>query len=318
VGQDVTDEAGAPVEGTLLVVDGEIRIDGTVDGDLVLLGANADLGPDARITGSVFHAEGDIDGDLDAIEGEVAEIESPSVELLVDTVVRFGPLNRPSVEVESSGPFQAIGGGLAGLLRTLVTFAIAFAAGLGILYFFPRNLELVSRAARRSVGKSALVGLAGLVLAIPLWVVGTVLLAISIIGIPLLLVWVPLFPAALAGALVLGTIGVARNLGEWVSSRDLSGLTGLDTSRPALQIGTGLALLLAAYAVANLFEMAGSRLGVFEGIFMIVAVLGCFLAAAVGLGAVILSRAGRVQAFAGSPLSTAGPGFAGEDSSLGA
>jgi hypothetical protein len=130
-------------------------------------------------------------------------------------------------------------------------------------------------------------------------------------------VGIPLFPVALAGALVLGTIGIARNVGGWVSSRDFSGLDGWDTSRPALQIGTGLALLLVAYAIANLFEMAGSWFGVFEVMFMLVAVLGCVIAATVGLGAVILSRAGRVHAFPGGPSSTGGSGFVGEDSSLG-
>jgi len=320
VGENVAVALGETVDATLLVVDGEVRIDGTVNGDLILLGADADLGPDARITGSVFHTEADIDGDLDGIVGEVDEIDARTVEVLDDTVVRLGEgdePNRVSVGGEP-GPFRSIGRGLAGLVRTFVTFAIAFGAGLGILYFFPRNLELVSRAARQSSGKSLLVGLAGLVLAIPLWVIGTVLLAISIIGIPLLLVWVPLFPVAFAGALVLGTIGVARNVGGWVSSRDLSGLSGFDTSRPALQIGAGLTLLLGAYAVSNLFEMAGSWFGVFEVVFLIAAIIGCVLAAAVGLGAVILSRAGRVQAFAGASSSTASSGFAGEDSSLGA
>jgi hypothetical protein len=224
--------------------------------------------------------------------------------------------DRLSVEVEPA--FRSIRGGFVGLLRTFVTFAIAFGAALGILYFFPRNLELVSRAARQSSGKSLLVGLAGLVLAIPVWVIGTVLLAISIIGIPLLLVWVPLFPVALAGAVVLGGIAVARNIGGWVSSRDLSSLSGFDTSRPALQIGTGLALLLGAFAVSNLFQMAGSWFGVFEGFFLVVAIVGCILAAAVGLGAVILSRAGRVQAFAGASSSTSSSGLSGEDSPLGA
>ena len=317
VGEDVTVGLGETLQSTLLVVDGEVQIDGTLDGDLILLGSDADLGPDARITGSVFHSDADIDGDLDGIAGEIDEIDSPSIDSRLDSPPDLSNLpDRLSVEVDGPGPFRSIGRGLAGLLRTFVTFAIAFAAGLGILYFFPRNLELVSRAARQSAGKSLLVGLAGLVLAIPLWVIGTVLLAISIIGIPLLLVWVPLYPAAFAGALGLGSIGIARNLGGWVSRRDFSGLSGLDTSRPALQIGAGLALIFAAFAVANLFEMAGSWFQVFEVVFMIVAILGCVLTAAVGLGAVILSRAGRVQAFGAASSPAAGSGFPGEDSSL--
>jgi hypothetical protein len=320
VGEDVTVALGETVESTLVVVDGQVRIDGTVNGDVVLLGADADLGPDGRITGSVFHEDADIDGDLDGIVGEVDEIDASVGLDAPDLPVRPTRPNLPdrlSVEVDPPGPFRSIGRGIAGLVRTFVTFAIAFGAGLGILYFFPRNLELVSRAARQSSGKSLLVGFAGIILAIPVWVIGTVLLAISIIGIPLLLVWVPMFPVALAGALVLGAIGIARNVGGWVSSRDLSGLSGWDTSRPALQIGTGLALLLGAFAVANLFEMAGSWFQVFEVVFTIVAILGCVLVAAVGLGAVILSRGGRVQTFAGAPP-TPGSGYAPEDSPLGA
>lgn len=307
VDETVRIEEGETVDGTLLLVDSRLQLDGTVDGDVILLGGSADLGPESRITGSLRNANADVSGRLGAVSGGISEIEASSLAPLVDTVVREIVREAPNANenrnvprrVSFRSPWRSISRGLGGLLQTFITFALAFAVGLGILYFFPRNLEVVSRTAREAPGRSLLVGMAGIVLAVPIFVVGIFLLAVSIVGIPLLLVWIPVMPLAVCVAILLGYLGVARNLGRWCSGREFSAFEGLDTTRPAVQIGCGLAVLLVAYALANVFEMAGSWLGVFEGFFMFAAGTVTVLAASIGLGAVILSRAGRSPAFAG-------------------
>ncbi|HEY7515607.1 MAG TPA: polymer-forming cytoskeletal protein, partial [Vicinamibacteria bacterium] len=119
VGEDVAVALGETVESTLVVVDGDVRIDGTVDGDLVLLGADAELGPDGRVTGSVFHSDGEIEGDLDGIEGEVDEIDVPALGLSAPDVPARPSVpdvpDRLSLEVEPA--FRSIRGGFVGLLR---------------------------------------------------------------------------------------------------------------------------------------------------------------------------------------------------------
>jgi hypothetical protein len=98
-----------------------------------------------------------------------------------------------------------------------------------------------------------------------------------------------------------GYVAVARNLGGWLARHDMSRISGLDATRPAVQIGGGLVLLLAAYALANVFEMAGPLFGVFGGLFLFVAIAATMAAISVGLGAVILSRAGQSPDFTRRP-----------------
>ena len=330
VGEDVVISAGETIDGSLLLVDGSLQLDGTIEGDVVLLGAQLTIGEDGRVAGTVRTTDADISGDLDQVEGGVTEsmaaIEAvvstatQDVEEVVRDVVREATEDarrdsRDGVFGSGMSSFRSLGRGIARLFRTVVTFGIMFASGLALLYFFPRHLETVSQASRRVTGRSLIVGLAGLVIAVPIWIVGAVLLAISIIGIPLLLVWVPAVPLALVGAMVFGYVGVARNLGGWLSRRDLRGVGGFDATRPspAVQIGTGLMILLAAYALANVFEMGGPLFGVFEGLFLFMAIAATMAATSIGLGSVILSRAGRSPDFDRVPWRRSPPDSTGSD-----
>lgn len=190
--------------------------------------------------------------------------------------------------------------GLALLFQTLVSFAILFGMGLALLHFFPRNFEVVARTAQNATGRSALVGLASGILFGPLWIVGIVVLIITIVGIPALLIWIPMFPLAFALAMTLGLLAVARNLGRWTTDQHTQGFVSLDGSRPAVQLAAGLAILLSAFALAAVFQMGGAWLFFFHGLLAFLGVLLVATAACVGLGATILSRGGRDLLYAGT------------------
>ena len=325
LGETVQIQEGETVDGSLLIVDGGLQLDGTVEGDVILLGGSVELGPTSRITGVLRTADSEISGNRGRVAGGIADIEAVAsaatrdVDAAIRDAVREAQADaRRSARNSSSNsprsPLRSLGRGIAGLFQTLVTFGIVFGAGLGVLYFFPRHLEVVSQTARGAPGRSFLVGLAGLVLACPLWVVGIVLLAISIIGIPLLLVWIPAVPVAVAVAIAFGYLGVARNLGGWFSSKELRGFDGFDATRPAVQVGSGLVILLAAYALANVFQMGGPLFGVFQRLLIFTAIVVTMIAVSVGLGAVILSRGGRDPEFAGRGWSQSGLDDVGADS----
>ena len=306
--------AGETLESSLVSVDGQLLVDGTIDGDVVLLGGSLELGPEARVTGSVRWADARVVGSTSGVTGGVERIavtESVSTSSnLADRspIVDIRDEIRREVEAarEAEGsrggllsPLRNIGQGIAGLFQTFVTFGILFALGLGVLYFFPRQIEVVARTARTVTGRAALVGAAGLVLACPVWVVGTALLAVSIVGIPALLIWVPGVPLAVAISMPLGYLAVARSLGQWLSGRGIGALGRLDQTRPAVHVGVGITMLLAAFALAHVFEMAGGWLRPFEVMFQIIGMGFTALAICIGVGAIVLSRAGRDPAYAG-------------------
>jgi hypothetical protein len=297
-----------------------------VRGDILVVDGEVELGDDARVDGDLLWLDVRILGDRAAVRGEIrelttlvarteaqlrAELERDLRDSLRDAL-RAELQPRTPVRVgrdASRGAFRNIFSGIAGLFQTALSFVLLTAVGLAVLYFFPRHFETVARTAHESTGRSALVGLAGLVLAFPTWILGIVVLAVTIIGIPVMLLWLPAFPLAVALAMGLGYLAVGWNLGRWVSRRSFQGLEGLDTSRPAAQIGTGVALLLGAFALAHLFKMGGPVLGVFHGLLTAVGVVLSMAAVVVGLGAVILSRAGRDRRYAGMGWS----GDAGDD-----
>jgi len=316
IGESVRVEADDDVEETLLIVDGDLLVEGRVRGDILLLGGEIELGDDARVDGDLRWTDARIRGDRGAVRGEIlevtgivtqteaqlrAEIERTLRDSLME-VVRAEMEPRVSVRTgrdTSRSVFRNVLRGLGGLFQTALTFLLLVGLGLAVLYFFPRHFETVARTAQNATGRSALVGLAGIVLAFPTWILGIVVLAITIIGIPVMLLWLPVFPLAFAMAMVLGYLAMAWNLGQWVSRRQFQGLEGFETSRPAAQIGMGVAVLLAAFALAHLFRMGGPVLGIFHGLLTFVGVVLSMVAVVVGLGAVILSRAGRDRHYAG-------------------
>jgi hypothetical protein len=174
------------------------------------------------------------------------------------------------------------------------------ALGLGVLYFFPRRFEIVAQTAREAPAKSAMVGLAGVVLAGPVWVIGIVLLAISIIGIPAILIWLPAFWIALLGAVMVGYLAVARNVGGWIFGGEERSLAGFSGTSAAANIGMGLVALLGFFAVAHVFEMGGSLFSVFNTLLQVVGFIVFAVATLVGLGAVVLSKGGQSSTYAGA------------------
>jgi hypothetical protein len=134
------------------------------------------------------------------------------------------------------------------------------------------------------------VGLAAQLLFVPLLVITVVVLAVSIIGIPLLLL-VPFGLLAVAVALVLGFAGSACAVGRWVGRRAGSDMPGLLVS-----LVVGLAVLFALTIIARFLGVAGLPVGLVLGGILAVGFVVEYVAWTVGLGGVLLSRFGRREA----------------------
>jgi hypothetical protein len=190
-------------------------------------------------------------------------------------------------------PWESLLGGLGDIFRLVILYAILLAVAVGIISFGGRKyIDGVADTARQLTMRSWLVGLAGSFLVVPAFILGTIALAISIVGIPALLVWVPLFPVAVVAAGILGYLGVAHATGEGMAERRVYGSDWFKRSNSYYFILNGMGLLLAAFIAASVVEMAGPWLGFIRGLLIFLGVVATWAAITIGFGAVLISRAG--------------------------
>lgn len=346
VGEDVVVDAGEEIDGSIVVVDGNLDVRGTVRGDVAVTGGRLRLEDGGRIIGDVRLADAGLSRNGGEVEGDVTEVPSVRIrlledlddlenlddledlddlEVLVDTEeLREDLRERIRAELEAemdddfwrryggsgiSSPIRSVGRGLGGLIQDVIAFMVILLAALGVTHLFPRNLARVEQAADEFPGRAALVGLAGVFLLLPVYIVGMIVLAISLVGIPILLVWIPLFPVAAVLAAALGYIAVAILIGRWILRQDYKGLDFLRRGNDLHAAAAGIGTLLIPYAVANILLMGGSWLGALHALFTAAGALAGSIVLIVGFGAVILTRGGRrpLHAAGAGPMGGSGP-----------
>lgn len=312
VGRDVHIGADERVPTTLVVIQGDVTVEGTVDGDVVLVDGSLELLPGSRIRGEVRLAEaelvrndGRVDGDVVDVLGEQrdeqrelqrdmrAEVRDEIRSELRDELRRE---LRDAVRVRDEGggfhAFRAVTRAVGGVVSNLVAVLLLGLVGLGVVAFAGENLDTVAETARRTPGRAAMVGVAGSFLLIPVWVLGTVALAISIVGIPVMIAWLPLFPLAAVAAALLGYLAVARNVGEWLAGTGYRYTDWIVRSNPVYTVFGGLLGLAAFFIAGNLLSMV-PFFGFLRGLLAFAGVLLSIVAVQIGFGAVLLTRAGR-------------------------
>jgi ElaB/YqjD/DUF883 family membrane-anchored ribosome-binding protein len=166
-------------------------------------------------------------------------------------------------------------------------------------------METVAQVARDSTGRAAVVGFAGTALLLPIFILGIVGLAVTIIGIPAILLWVVLFPAAALVAGLMGYLAVARNVGVWLERQRYGFTEWVRLSNPVTLVFGGLLALMAPFIAGEILGVVGF-LGVFEVLLGIAGVSMSLFAAAVGFGAVLITRGGRKPEEWGTEMFTRG------------
>jgi hypothetical protein len=165
-----------------------------------------------------------------------------------------------------------------------------------------KYIEGVADTVRAGIGRAFLVGLAGSFLLLPVFVLGIIALAISIVGIPALIVWIPLFPLGAAAAVLLGYLAVAHAAGESWAERRYYGSEWFTRANSYYFMASGLALLGALFFAANVITMAGPWLGFINNILNFFGVILTWAAATIGFGAVLISRGGSRLGGGNAPL----------------
>ena len=195
----------------------------------------------------------------------------PSLQQNAEKAVAASPIQRTQRAITAVGGVAGIG-----ILIALIVLMTAQAP-----------LEAVARAAERDVSKSFWVGLLWQALAVPLLIVIALALTITIILIPAIPIAMLLWALAYAGAMTLGLVAVALVLGRAVLRRK----TSFDRGALLSSMLCGLLMLTVAW-VAAAFLVSVPIAGI---LVRLIALALSWVAATVGLGAVVRSRGGSLR-----------------------
>ncbi len=311
VGEDMVVESGEELEGNLILVDGDLEVRGIIRGDVVVAEGMVRLPEGGRITGDLRLANGEVERSGGLVDGALLllgteaeprldrrEIEdlrrSLEREIRRDVLADLERDRRRSPNVLVS-TFRNVGKAIGGLLKNAVTLLVLAALGGLALHFARERMDVVATTVRRAPVRSAVVGLAGGFLLIPAYVIGIVVLAVSIIGIPFIVVWAPLFPLVVSLAGLLGYLAVAKNVGEWVAEQEYRGLEWIRGSNAFYTMTAGILTLMIPSIASNALRVLG--LGFFTGLLAFVGSMVVFLAVVMGLGAVLLTRGGKIRPY---------------------
>ncbi len=232
------------VMGDAVSVGGSARIDGPVTGSVVAVGGGVRLGPNARVMQDVVSVGGSVDRDPGAeVLGQVTEIS-----LWQGMFGNFGGLRIPSVlrglPVDESLP---------DLLRCVVVVVFLLLLGSLMAAVAPDKMERISYRIALEPLLAGIAGLAGLVIFVFGLVMVTILLAISILGIPLILL-VPFAVLAAVVASIFSYYAAGHALARW-SERRFGWRTG-GTVRTAI---LGFFVLQGPWIMARLLDVVDTR-----------------------------------------------------------
>jgi hypothetical protein len=279
VGGSITVPDDEEVNGPVVAVFGSVTVNGRVRDNVVAVGGNVHLGPSADVRGDVVAVGGSVDRDSGAnISGQISEVSFPPMHIRPAWDFRWMPWI-------DAGPWRAIR-----LLGSLLRMALFTLLATLILLLAPRAVQRVEAAVTTQPWKSVIVGLLAQLFFIPLLVIAVVVLAISIIGIPLL-VLVPFAVLAFLVALLLGFTGAASGLARLVQRR-------FDWSRPTTfsMLIVGLAMVWGLTILGRLVAFGGGPLAVMAALLIFVGFVIEYAVWTVGLGGALLTRFGRYGA----------------------
>jgi hypothetical protein len=289
IGGSVTVREGEVVNGDVVAVGGSASVDGEVHGAVVSIGGNVTLGPNASVDEDVVTVGGRLTRDpASRVAGKISEIGLGNIDF---TPWRFG-------RMWSVGSMFGSAFALAGTVLRLVILCLfcALVVLLGGSYAERAGV----RAAQEPV-KSWAIGFLAQLLFLPILVIGSVLLAITIIGIPLLFILVPLTLVGVCVVALVGFTGVARYVGHEVSAR----MNWVETSPYATTI-VGIVVILTPLLLARLLGLAGGLVGPIAFGVAIIGLCVEYLAWTIGFGAMALTRFSP-QAPPAAPVVVSGP-----------
>jgi hypothetical protein len=280
---DVNVSEEESVSGQVVAVIGSVRVDGEVGDQVVAVLGSVNLGPKAVVRGDVISVGGRVNRAPGAqIRGGVTEVAFTDPGIPVH--VRW-----PN---EWWGPMYVFGGfgavprliGSAFRLLLLVLFA-----GLALVLARPTVESAAHRLSENPI-QATFVGIATQILLVPTLILAAILLAISIIGIPLLLL-MPFVVLILLVMALVGFAGAATAVGQW-----LRGKTGIAAAGGFVDVFLGVLVILLPLLVGRVIGLAGWPVNPLAFLLVAAGLAVEYLAWTSGFGAVLTNAFSRWQA----------------------
>ena len=277
----VTVPASQRLEHSLVVFRGNADVYGTVAGNVVALLGDV-----------ICHDGGSIEGNAVSVGGRVVEAGGT----IHGDIKTLSALGRGYADQERKVERRSALDNLFQDVGTVIAVFIALAmVGFGTVFFGRRHVEIVADTASHSFGRSFVVGLLGQLLLLPVFAMMIVGLVLTIVGILVLPFAILAYALGAVLAALGGYLAVAHAVGETFTRRRMANGAFVRSPNSYGYIFTGLVGLLGLWAAAALFGWLGPVVVLFK----VAAVVVTWLAATTGFGAVLLSRAGLRETFAG-------------------
>jgi hypothetical protein len=275
---------GAALDEMLLLVESDGVVAGKIRSNVLVADGSLIILPTAEIEGDVIAIDATITNQGGAIAGTIRESLHRTPVVVAPAVPRV----RIARHVPSA--LSRVTAGLGSLAKTVAMYLLFGFLGALVVYLFRGHLETVSDTVSYSFGRSFLTGLAAEVLFLPIGLVMTVLVVTAIA--------VPFYIIAFALLSVLGYVSVAHAAGENLTRRRFSWTDRMRRANSYYYVLNGLGVLLALFVGAAITQMAYPLLGWAHDLLIASAWILTWIAATSGLGAALLSRAGRRRSYA--------------------
>jgi hypothetical protein len=256
----------------VVIVGGSATIDGTIESDLVVIGGPVRIGATAHIRGDITTVGGGVQlADGAEVSGEIQDVSLiwPDLRFVFPDWFRGG--NR-------------LWWAMFSLIGNILRLTLVMIAACAVALVAPRWIRRIARNAADAPALSGLLGVGTELMFLPVLLLSTLSLIITIVGIPLLLL-VPFAVLAFLVVWIAGFAGVAAQIGGGFRAR----ATGATWDAPALDTACGVALLGLLPVVANVLALGPSYFGPAAAACAAAGVVIEYLAWTVGLGAALVA-----------------------------
>ncbi|MFH1336253.1 MAG: hypothetical protein ABII96_07020 [Candidatus Zixiibacteriota bacterium] len=261
-GKDVVIEEDETIDGSVVIICGNLEVKGTVNEDAVAIWGDVKV-----------DSTGVIEGGVVSVGGEIKKEDGATVRGQ-KTTVSFGPKGLFRLTPFTGGFY-----GFAFFARIIKIILFLF-IGIVVISIVPRHVSKVKDKISEDFFKCALIGFVAEILILPVFL----LLIITIIGIPLAILVEPLLVVA---TFILGYTGVSYFIGEKLKAR-----TSLKPETPIMTLIIGILAVEAVLLLARVVGILGHPLTPISWILTFFGWAFWYVVITVGFGAAILTRLG--------------------------